>query len=85
MSQDKKSSANAEESSHADDAPSGESQRLYVGPAQTSWCKFRLGKIVYRATNNPLGRRVPLLRRARLWAFKTIILSRDFEEVPTDE
>ena len=65
-----------------------EQREWFVGPAQTPWWKFKLAGVVWKLTRgNPIDAvgKIPGTHRAAMWAFEVRVLSRDFEEVESDE
>lgn len=57
---------------------------LFIGPAKTSWWKYKLAGIVWKLTReNPISyvAYIPGVKRAALWSFKVRVMSRDIELV----
>lgn len=65
-----------------------ESKTVFIGPSTAPWWKFKLAGIVWKLTRgNPLPGvgYLPGVQRAAKWAFQIRVLSRDFEEVNSDD
>lgn len=53
----------------------------FVGPPDEPYWKFRFAQVVYKIADARGLRRLPGAERARNWAFRITVLSRDFEEI----
>ena len=58
------------------------SEREYhVGPPDEPYWKFRIAQLVHRFASCRCVRGLPGAERARNWAFRVTVLSREFTEV----
>lgn len=57
-------------------------QNVFIAPAQAKWWKFTLAGLVWKLTRgNPIPGigHIPGTHKAAMWAFKVLVMSRDFE------
>lgn len=62
------------------------SKKVFVGPSDSSWLKFKVAGIAWRMTKGnsiPYIGYIPGSSRLAMWAFEVRVMSRDFEV--TDE
>lgn len=66
------------------------SKKVFVGPANVNWFKFKIAGVVWRLTRqNPISQvsYIPGVNRMAKWAFQVRVMSRDFKvqtEQPSD-
>jgi hypothetical protein len=62
------------------DESTGKVKKLFVGPPQTNWYKYQVGRFgMFLSNNIPYFSKVPIGNRVFNWSFKVTVLSRDFE------
>lgn len=63
------------------------SEKVFVGPADVNWLKFKVAGIVWKLTRqNPISQvsYIPGVNRLAKWAFQVRVMSRDFEVQSTE-
>lgn len=62
-------------------------RKVFIGPAESSWVKFKLAGIAWKLTRGnpvPYVGCIPGSKKLAMWAFKVRVMSRDFEVTTED-